>query len=78
MGCYQEGIAKDSIAGKDVTAHIFEYASFTNITKTFIHYIRQVYFQRRRHRQRRSITRDLSSPDFILLERAEQKEIKQS
>ena len=24
MGCYQEGIAKDSIGGKDVTAHIFE------------------------------------------------------
>ena len=24
MGCYQEGIAKDSVAGKDVTAHIFE------------------------------------------------------
>ena len=27
MGCYQEGIAKDSVAGKDVTAHIFEYTS---------------------------------------------------
>ncbi|KAI0931379.1 hypothetical protein AcW2_000283 [Taiwanofungus camphoratus] len=27
MGCYQEGIAKDSIAGKDVTAHIFEFTS---------------------------------------------------
>lgn len=26
MGCYQEGVAKDSIAGKDVTAHIFECA----------------------------------------------------
>ena len=25
MGCYQEGIAKDSVGGKDVTAHIFEY-----------------------------------------------------
>ena len=24
MGCYQEGIAKDSVGGKDVTAHIFE------------------------------------------------------
>ena len=24
MGCYQEGVAKDSIMGKDVTAHIFE------------------------------------------------------
>ncbi|KAF9469704.1 chitin synthase [Collybia nuda] len=27
MGCYQEGIPKDSVAGKDVTAHIFEYTS---------------------------------------------------
>jgi hypothetical protein len=25
MGCYQDGIAKDSVAGKDVTAHIFEF-----------------------------------------------------
>ncbi|KAI0031138.1 glycosyltransferase family 2 protein [Vararia minispora EC-137] len=27
MGCYQEGIAKDTIGNKDVTAHIFEYTS---------------------------------------------------
>ncbi|KAJ3550612.1 hypothetical protein NM688_g5031 [Phlebia brevispora] len=27
MGCYQEGVMKDSIAGRDVTAHIFEYTS---------------------------------------------------
>ncbi|TFK87587.1 glycosyltransferase family 2 protein [Polyporus arcularius HHB13444] len=32
MGCYQEGIAKDSIGGKDVTAHIFEYT--TNVVVT--------------------------------------------
>ncbi|KAI0800657.1 chitin synthase 2 [Fomes fomentarius] len=32
MGCYQEGVAKDSIAGKDVTAHIFEYT--TNVVVT--------------------------------------------
>ncbi|KLO11323.1 glycosyltransferase family 2 protein [Schizopora paradoxa] len=32
MGCYQEGIAKDSVAGKDVTAHIFEYT--TNVVVT--------------------------------------------
>lgn len=25
MGCYQEGIAKDTVNGKDVQAHIFEY-----------------------------------------------------
>ncbi|KAK7063807.1 chitin synthase [Favolaschia claudopus] len=27
MGCYQDGIAKDTVGGKDVTAHIFEYTS---------------------------------------------------
>jgi len=32
MGCYQEGIAKDSVAGKDVTAHIFEYTSSVIVT----------------------------------------------
>jgi chitin synthase len=34
MGCYQEGIAKDSVAGKDVTAHIFEYTSSVVVTDT--------------------------------------------
>ncbi|TFK77536.1 chitin synthase [Pluteus cervinus] len=34
MGCYQEGIAKDSVAGKDVTAHIFEYTSSVMVTDT--------------------------------------------
>ncbi|KAF8640859.1 hypothetical protein AX17_000507 [Amanita inopinata Kibby_2008] len=34
MGCYQEGIAKDSVAGKDVTAHIFEYTSSVVVTET--------------------------------------------
>ncbi|KAF9451389.1 glycosyltransferase family 2 protein [Macrolepiota fuliginosa MF-IS2] len=34
MGCYQEGIAKDSVAGKDVTAHIFEYTSSVIVTET--------------------------------------------
>ncbi|OAX42658.1 glycosyltransferase family 2 protein [Rhizopogon vinicolor AM-OR11-026] len=34
MGCYQEGIAKDSVAGKDVTAHIFEYTSNVVVTDT--------------------------------------------
>lgn len=27
MGCYQEGIAKDTVNGKPVTAHIFEYTT---------------------------------------------------
>ncbi|KIJ08482.1 glycosyltransferase family 2 protein [Paxillus involutus ATCC 200175] len=34
MGCYQEGIAKNSVAGKDVTAHIFEYTSNVVVTET--------------------------------------------
>lgn len=34
MGCYQEGIAKDSVAGKDVTAHIFEYTTSVVVTET--------------------------------------------
>ncbi|KAF6754281.1 chitin synthase 2 [Ephemerocybe angulata] len=34
MGCYQEGIAKDSVAGKDVTAHIFEYTTSVMVTET--------------------------------------------
>ncbi|KAI9057763.1 glycosyltransferase family 2 protein [Trametes sanguinea] len=33
MGCYQEGIAKDSVAGKDVTAHIFEFTSNVVVTE---------------------------------------------
>ncbi|KAF8167433.1 glycosyltransferase family 2 protein [Crassisporium funariophilum] len=34
MGCYQEGIAKDSVGGKDVTAHIFEYTTQAIVTDT--------------------------------------------
>ncbi|KAG6842397.1 Chitin synthase, class 2 [Blastosporella zonata] len=34
MGCYQEGIAKDSVGGKDVTAHIFEYTTSVIVTET--------------------------------------------
>lgn len=34
MGVYQEGIAKDSVAGKDVTAHIFEYTTSAIVTST--------------------------------------------
>ncbi|KIK70522.1 glycosyltransferase family 2 protein [Collybiopsis luxurians FD-317 M1] len=34
MGCYQEGIAKDSVAGKDVTAHIFEYTTSVMVTES--------------------------------------------
>jgi chitin synthase len=34
MGCYQDGIAKDTVGGKDVTAHIFEYTSQVVVTET--------------------------------------------
>ncbi|KAJ3507424.1 hypothetical protein NLJ89_g6315 [Agrocybe chaxingu] len=34
MGCYQEGIPKDSVGGKDVTAHIFEYTTNVIVTET--------------------------------------------
>jgi chitin synthase len=33
MGCYQAGIAKDSVEGEDVTAHIFEYTSKVVVTE---------------------------------------------
>jgi chitin synthase len=33
MGCYQEGIAKDSVGGKDVTAHIFEYTTSVMVSE---------------------------------------------
>ncbi|KAJ3557459.1 hypothetical protein NP233_g11737 [Leucocoprinus birnbaumii] len=33
MGLYQEGIAKDSVGGKDVTAHIFEQVNFLSWLK---------------------------------------------
>lgn len=32
MGCYQEGIMKDNINGKDVTAHVFEYTTQVCVT----------------------------------------------
>ncbi|KAI0348109.1 chitin synthase [Trametopsis cervina] len=32
MGCYQDGVAKDTVGGKDVTAHIFEYTSHVIVT----------------------------------------------
>jgi chitin synthase len=34
MGCYQDGIAKDEVAGKDVTAHIFEYTSTVVVSES--------------------------------------------
>ncbi|KAF8665496.1 hypothetical protein AX16_000511 [Volvariella volvacea WC 439] len=34
MGCYQEGIPKDSVAGRDVTAHIFELTTQVMVTET--------------------------------------------
>ncbi|KAG9099470.1 Chitin synthase, class 2 [Ceratobasidium sp. UAMH 11750] len=34
MGCYQGGITKDEVAGKDVTAHIFKYTSTAVVSET--------------------------------------------
>ena len=34
MGCYQEGIAKNRVDSKDVTAHIFEYTSQKVVAET--------------------------------------------
>jgi chitin synthase len=34
MGCFQEGVMKDSVGGKDVTAHIFEYTTNVIVTDT--------------------------------------------
>ncbi|KDQ14463.1 glycosyltransferase family 2 protein [Botryobasidium botryosum FD-172 SS1] len=34
MGVYQEGIAKDTVGGKDVTAHIFEFTSQVMVSDT--------------------------------------------
>lgn len=34
MGCYQEGIPKDTVGGKDVTAHIFEFTSQVVVSPT--------------------------------------------
>ncbi|KAI8907300.1 chitin synthase-domain-containing protein [Gorgonomyces haynaldii] len=32
MGCYQEGLMKDSVNGKEVTAHLFEYTTQVAVT----------------------------------------------
>jgi chitin synthase len=32
MGCYQEGLMKDNVNGKDVTAHVFEYTTQVCVT----------------------------------------------
>ncbi|KAG9102269.1 Chitin synthase, class 2 [Ceratobasidium sp. UAMH 11750] len=34
MGCYQDSIAKDEVASKDVTAHIFKYTSTAIVSET--------------------------------------------
>lgn len=33
MGVYQDGVAKDTVNGKDVQAHIFEWVSTTSFPK---------------------------------------------
>lgn len=76
MGCYQEGVAKDEIGGKDVTAHIFECVQSTSIAAVLLTCV-QVHFQRRCDGTRRSFPRGLPRADHILLEGAEQEEAKQ-
>lgn len=73
MGCYQEGVAKDSVGGKDVTAHIFEYVA-THLVRMVAHFIMQVYDTCRRDGQRRSVPRSMPGSDYILLEGTEQEE----
>jgi len=34
MGCFQEGVMKDEVGGKDVTAHIFEFTTNVIVTDT--------------------------------------------
>ena len=78
MGCYQEGVAKDSIMGKDVTAHIFECVSSHLTRRTNrASLVVQIHNQRHRYRPRRGISGCLSRPDHLLFERAEQEEAEQ-
>ena len=78
MGCYQEGVAKDSIMGKDVTAHIFEcvpshLTCYTNRAS----FVVQIHNQRHRYRPWRGVSGCLSRPDHLLFERTEQEEAEQ-
>ena len=51
MGCFQEGVMKDSVGGKDVTAHIFEYV--THFSNTMVSELTpimlKVHFERYRN-----------------------------
>ena len=73
MGCYQEGIAKDSVGGKDVTAHIFECVTRT-IYEHYLIPVGQIYVERRRFRNRRSDERGVPCSDHLLLEGTKQEE----
>lgn len=70
MGCYQEGIAKDSVAGKDVTAHIFEYvptcSHYLVVNRVHNHRHTQVYHKCHCDRVRRGFVRCLPSSDSFL------------
>lgn len=77
MGCYQEGIAKDTVAGKDVTAHIFECAFHLSIRSSRLT-VSQIHIERRRLGERRSFSRFMPGPDHLLPQRTEQEEAQQS
>ena len=71
MGCYQEGIAKDSVAGKDVTAHIFEFVSIlTKIEVGDWYCSKKVHYEYGCYRHWRSFDRIMSCTGHILLEGA--------
>ena len=76
MGCYQEGIAKDSVAGKDVTAHIFEFVQLRyqlmRTQKLII--FSQIHLKCGRYGDWRSFSRFLPGSDHLLFEGAEQEE----
>jgi hypothetical protein len=76
MGCYQEGLAKDSVAGKDVAAHIFELVAHRSllVRPNPLTHTPQIYVQRHRYRYWRSIHGCMPGPDHLLPEGTEQKE----
>ena len=77
MGCYQEGVAKDTVGGKDVTAHIFELVPHLGPTIGVLKGP-QVYLECCRFGEGRDLEERLPRPDHLLLEGAEQEEAEQS
>lgn len=51
MGCYQDGVAKDTVGAKDVTAHIFEYVNIAVYHRSMSFIRLKVYLARCGHRK---------------------------